>query len=469
MTVFRTSAARWLVLWAALFGLYAATLNVDAFLSSDYGGDEPHYLLTAESIVSDGDFDLTDEYAAKAYSRFYPFALDVHGRPTGGRIHEPHGVGFALAITPAYAIAGPKGVQIFLAAIAALGFVLAAALARRVVSEPWATAGTLLIAISPPAIAYGATIYPELMAGTILCGAALLALRVRERLRALDALAAAALIAVLPWLGPKYLVAAIPILIGLVRWAMRRRRGLVALFCGEIVAASLLVFIPVNRVLFGGLTPYAADVKPATDAEFPVGYLERIPRLVALWLDREYGLIRWAPVLALCFLGGWLLWRSRRDGMRRLVPERIDVEAAAALCLGVCAAQVAVAAFAAPTMFGFWFPGRHLVAALPFAVPLAAWGLRHSPRSGAALGALTVLSSGWLLVAFATGHADGWVTPTVSAPWGPLEAGFPLYGADSAWAAVVAGAVVAGLVFLAVREWRNWRKTVGTTRRAYSP
>ena len=42
-------------LWAVLFAAYAATLGIDAFQASDYGGDEPHYLLAAESIVSDGD------------------------------------------------------------------------------------------------------------------------------------------------------------------------------------------------------------------------------------------------------------------------------------------------------------------------------------------------------------------------------------------------------------------------------
>ena len=49
-------------IWLLLFAVYAGTLGIDAFHSSDYGGDEPHYLLTAESVVSDGDIDLTNQY-----------------------------------------------------------------------------------------------------------------------------------------------------------------------------------------------------------------------------------------------------------------------------------------------------------------------------------------------------------------------------------------------------------------------
>ena len=133
-----------------------------------------------------------------------------------------------------------------------------------------------------------------------------------------------------------------------------------------------------------GRRPYAADVpgETATDAAFPGGYLERAYRLVALFLDRDYGLLRWAPVFALAFAGLWWLWRSRRDRLARAVPGVRAIEVAAGLCAAALGAQLLVAAFGAPTMFGFWFPPRHLLAGLPLAVPLVAWGLRHLPRVG---------------------------------------------------------------------------------------
>ena len=63
---------RTLALWLLLFGVYAATIGLDAFAGSDYGGDEPHYLLAAHSVVHDGDVDVRDEYAERAYSRVLP-------------------------------------------------------------------------------------------------------------------------------------------------------------------------------------------------------------------------------------------------------------------------------------------------------------------------------------------------------------------------------------------------------------
>src|SRR5215213_844813 len=111
---------RTLALWLLLFGVYAGTIGLDAFARSDYGGDEPHYLLAAESLVEDGDVDVVDEYAGRAYADFYPHELRPHGRKTAGRLNEPHGVGFPLLIAPAWALGGARAVELFLAAIAAL-------------------------------------------------------------------------------------------------------------------------------------------------------------------------------------------------------------------------------------------------------------------------------------------------------------------------------------------------------------
>ena len=73
---------RTLALWLLLFGVYASTLGLAAFSGSDYGGDEPHYLLAAKSIVEDGNVDVSDEYASRAYAEFYPHELRPHGQET---------------------------------------------------------------------------------------------------------------------------------------------------------------------------------------------------------------------------------------------------------------------------------------------------------------------------------------------------------------------------------------------------
>ena len=445
-------------LWLLLVAVYASTLGLDAFRSSDYAGDEPHHLLTAKSVTEDGSPDLLDEYRTRDYREIYPYELEPRGSLTNGLLNEPHGVGFPLLIAPAYALAGPTGVELFLAAIAALAVVLAYALALRVVPDPWALSAALLAGLSPPVLAYSTAVYPALAAGALLAGATLLALRFTDRRSRLDVFGCFALLGALPWLNPMFLLPALAVAIYAVRtlWGLRRR--MLAIGGSELAGFSLAFYASLNIGLFGGLTPHAAGLpeESATGADTVVGHAERAYRLVALWIDREYGVLRWAPLFALAFLGLWLAWRERRGGLARVIPELRHEETAAALCAVVAGAQLLLAAFLAPTMFGFWFPARHLVPALPLLVPLVALGMRRVPRIGALLGSVGVAASVWLYAAVRWGDS-GLAANRPDAPWGPLEAIFPLYD-GSALPYVVAGLIGVALAlafFVPAREWRR--------------
>jgi hypothetical protein len=444
--------------WIVLFAAYAATIGLPAFGSSQFGGDEPHYLLTAESIVSDHDLDLRDEYAARAYRDWYPYVLERHGRLTNGQANEPHGAGFPLFIAPAYAIGGPLAVQLLMAAIAALAFTLAARLARRVVPEPWASAAALACGLSPPALAYGTAVTPELTAGVLLATASLLALGARERPRIRRVAGAALALGALPWLGLVFAIPGAVVAVALLRWLRRRGRRFAVLVVVEVLLFSGVMYVTINDQLFGGFTPTAADVAGRGLDDLSLGDIaDRAPRLVALWVDRSYGALRWAPILALAFFALWLLWRSRRDRLADALPDRRDIEVAATLAALVCGAQVFVATFIAPTMFGFWFPGRYLIAAFPLAVPLVAWGLRYAPRTGGVLAALTLVTSIWWYAELRI-DGTGIIGPTSRAPLGPLDGALPPFGTGSPAVVValaVAGVALAGLVAF---EWRSWRR-----------
>jgi hypothetical protein len=456
-------------IWLLLFAVYAGTIGIEALDGHRYADDEPHYLLTAESIVSDRDIDLTDEYRTRAYADFYDGTLAIHGTTTDGRIHEPHGAGFPMVIAPAYALGGAVGVELFLAAIAALGFVLAIPLARRLVPEPWATAGPLAVALSPPALAYSTAVYPELTAGTILAGACLLALKVRDRPRLRTALVAGGLIAVLPWLDPTYLAPGLVIAFAMTRWLRRRHAGVGGIMALEVVLFSSVLYISINDRLFGGFTPFsaAAPGEPVPDAGFPGGYLDRVPRLVSLWLDSGYGLLRWAPFLAIALYAVWVLWRSRREHVAKVIAERVDVEVAAGLLLLVAGATLLTAVFFSPDAFGDWFPGRHLVAVLPVLGALAALGLRHAPRVGGVLAAVTVGAGAWLYAALRLGHGT-WVSPPQEIPLGPLRELLPNWRTDDVWPAVLGIALGLALLALGLMEWRRARQTSGMARRVFS-
>src|SRR5690349_12964221 len=357
-------------LWAVLFAAYGLTLALGAAGAGTLSGPEPHHLDVAAAAVRG----------------------ESLGRPV-------RGLGFPLLVAPAWALGGTTPVQLFLAAVAAAGFVAGAALARVVVPNPWATRAALLVGLSPPALAHAVGVYPEMTAGSLLAGAALCAARVRERPQVSTALTGAGLLAVLPWLAPQFVLPAVPVAVALVRWTARRGRRVVALGAAEVQLAGLVFYLSLNDRLYGGVTPWsrAGGIEGAIGAELPFGPAARLPRLATVLVGPDAGMVRWAPVLALAGAAAWLLVRSRRARLGRLIPERREAEHVAALCLAVVAAQLVVAALVAPAVAGPWFAGRHLAPALAVSVPLVAWGLQHWPRTGAVLGALTAAASVWVL------------------------------------------------------------------------
>ncbi|HEX8205124.1 MAG TPA: hypothetical protein VF587_03595 [Solirubrobacteraceae bacterium] len=399
-------------------------------------------LLIVESIVSDGDVDLRDEYRAQTYSAWVDGELSPVAGLTEGRLHEPPGVGLALVLAAPYAVAGEVGAELFVAALLALGFVAAAALARRLVPDPWATGATVVAALSPPVLGWSTAIASEPVAAAAIAGAALYTLRVRDEPTFRRATTAALLIALLPWLSIKFVPVAAVCAIALARWLRRRRRGLTAFAAREVVLVPAVMLITVNERLYGGLTPYAAVPGDATGADSVADYLERGDRLFTLLFEPSWGLLVWAPFGALAFYAMELLVRSFRERLSVALPSVVDVEVTAGFLVALCATQVAVAAFLAPAFEEHAFPGRELLPVLPVAAALTAWALRHAPRIGAALGALTLAGSAWLLVGARAG--DGELAP----PSGPL----PWGGAEAA-VAVIAGAAV---IFLLVRDF--WRE-----------
>ena len=284
-------------------------------------------------------------------------------------IRSPLGLGYPLLIAPF------DGRAVVLAAIAALGFVLAALLARRIVPEPYASAGAALAGLSAPAVEYAATIRPVMTAATLLAGATLCAVTARDTPRPVPVFGAAAMLAVLPWLDPLLVVPAVPVAVALYLWCRTGRRGTMGLIAVELAAASVVVYVTLNEELYGGPTPWAAASVPAAE------YLERLPRDASPWLEL-------LPIFALVAYAAWLLWRSRAEGLARLAGERATAEAAAALALAVAGSALVVAVADA----------RLLVAALPVAGALAAWTLRHAPKLGAVLGALTLAITAYQLL-----------------------------------------------------------------------
>jgi hypothetical protein len=277
----------------------------------------------------------------------------------------------------------------------------------------------LAVALSPPAVVAATTIAPDAVGAGALAGAAALALAARERPLARLTAWAGTLLATLPWLAVKLVAPGAVVAAAVWRWPRRRRRGLAGLVGIEVALFSLVLFVSINDRLYGGLTPYAvlpADVSP-TGAHGLAAHLERWPRLLWLWVGPPQGLLLWAPACALAFVGLWLLARSRRERLARVLGDQVDVEVTAAFLAAVCAPAIIVAAFLAPTIAGPWFAGHELVVILPLLGALSGWGLRRFPRTGAALCVLTLAATVWVLVAVRIDADAGVAPPRGALPW----------------------------------------------------
>jgi hypothetical protein len=445
---------RGVALWLVLFAAYAATLGLDATPGERYAPREAHVLLTAESITSDGFVDLRDEYATRAWRSFYRGRLRPTAEPVDGRLVEPQGIGFPLLVAPAYALGGPTLVEVWLAALLALAFTLGAALARRLVPDPWATTAALVTGLSPPALVAAMSVSPEGAGALAVTAAALAALALRDRPRVGLAVACAGAIAALPWLAFELGAVAAVCALAAARWLGRRSRGWAALAALDLVLFSGVLFLTLHDRVYGGLTPYSPSRAPGggTGLESIEGLVDRAPRLVGVWLDRDAGLLPWVPFAALALYALWLLWRSHRDRLALAVPGQRDVEVAAGFLAAIVGVQVAVAALLAPSLHGAWGPARLLVPVLPVAGALAAWGLRFAPRVGSALAALTLAGSAWLLLGPRLGSGT-LAPPRGNVPWGGAQDVLPRFGGGlSAGAAAWCGVAVVALLVLAARE-----------------
>lgn len=419
-----------LAIFLLLLAAYTVTLGLRAAPGERYSGPEAHRLLTAASISEDGDLDLRDQYARRTWERWDGPALRPTAGLTEGRLVEAQGIGFPLLIAPVYALGGPTLVELQCALLMALAFTLAAALAARLVPEPWATRSALVVGLSPPVLAASTTIGPVSAGAAILAGSTLLALRVRERPRLRWSFWCAALIATTAWIDVHLALPGAVVAIAVARWLRRRGRGFGGFVAMEVVLTSAVVYITVNDRLFGGLTPVSARLADgsATGASGLGEHLARIPRVLGALVDRDAGALVWAPVLGLAVVALGLLARSRRERLAVAIPGQIDVEVSATLLALIGAAGVVSAAVARPSLDGAWLVSPDVVAVLPCAVALVALGLRRHQRVGALLAALTLAGSVWLLVAARVDDTAGTAPPQGPLPWGGVERVLPDLG-----------------------------------------
>lgn len=299
---------RWLLLPVA-FAIYA---TVAVRVQSQVGpeGDEPHYLMVADSLLRDHDVSLERDYAEGRYRVFHPGDLTPHYRVRGrhGEIFSLHAVGLSVLILPAYALGGYPAASFFMALLAAL-------LAREVreVARVWgfdeaaAEAAGWAVALSPPLVHYAGLIFTEVPAA-LAVAVALRRGRDLAAARTADVVLLGSALAVLPWLNVRYAVLAGLLLLFAFTGRPSSRAVAILLAFAAVTAAALAVY---HEALYGFFDPRRVyGRRPEISlATLPEG-------LPGLLLDQEFGLLVYAPVFALAVPGFALLFgRSRRGAL----------------------------------------------------------------------------------------------------------------------------------------------------------
>jgi hypothetical protein len=363
-----------------VFGVYLAVFLV---MRPDTTGDEPHYLMAAQSIAYDRDLDLTNDYASRERTLRVTnqFPLDPTNQAVeysgSGKLRPVHGGVLAALLAPAVAIGGLTGARMMMILIAAL---LADQLFRLLrdlgLRQPYRFLGWSAVVFCLPILPFTSQIYPELPAALLV----LVALRVMffhaasPAALALGSTAGAALI----WLHVRYIPLWAGLFLGLAVAALRphvRALRPVRVALGRSVATVTKQWRTVTLPL---VLPYAIGLGSLM-AAFQHWYGTPNPRAsYAAFSDTTVGSEGW-EFLYTTFLGdlfnpvvGWLPYVPVHWlGLAALGCAVVKFRWPAALCIAVAVGYELIVASVGANV-GWGLPTRYLLIVIPLiAVPLA--------------------------------------------------------------------------------------------------
>jgi len=154
-----------------IYGAAAARLTGTVLFP---GGDEPHYLIVAQSLWREGDLKIENNHARRDYLEYFNRELAPHylTRGVDNRIYSVHPVGMPFVAAPVYAAGGYRGVVAMMVLFAAVAAALLWISARSLTgSASAATFAWAACALSAPFIYNSFTIYPEVPAAAVVMAA----------------------------------------------------------------------------------------------------------------------------------------------------------------------------------------------------------------------------------------------------------------------------------------------------------
>jgi hypothetical protein len=339
--------------------------------------------MITHSIVVDHDIDLANNYAQND-GRFFGhdnLAAGLHALPSRtGHLTPIHDIGLSVALVPAYMIARTLSalptdsqlrrfrmtrglftysiVGLFLMAFTAAGLTLLAEGLSSIALSRDAMLLTIAAGISPPIVSHAFLVFPEVVGLFVTCVVVWFSLKTSERDDSSRFVAIALLLGALPWVHHKFLLYAPGLLFTMchARWPLVREQRR-----SDTAAAIVLFLIPQLALHAWTWREWGTLGGSLTTEGTPFSLTTLRSGAVGLWIDRQSGLLAYAPmywILPACWCATW------KRTWPYIIPAALVYLPAAAYDIGWWA--------------GFAPAARYLVPAVPlFLVPIAgALGVR---------------------------------------------------------------------------------------------
>ena len=300
-------------IWGLAFAVFSLAAVVMTWRGAYLSGDEPHYVMMAQSLIEDGDIDLKNNLERGTYRSFHPVSLDFHGGIYRGRHLPFHMPGLPLLLLPFYWVFSLVRVPLpphlyFRLAASAINAFFALGLFQllKTLFPLKKIAGFWLLLISTfPLLFHAVHLYPELPAGTLLLYAYIWGVLQLRRFPL-----TAFLLALIPFFHIKYTIPALMLASFIIWRQVRNGKFLRVLLFILIVTGGLALLLIYSRILYGDFNP--GSIFPSGNY-FSIAWRARFETFLAFFLDQRDGLLVYAPLTLFLFFG-------MRKGFRYLSP-----------------------------------------------------------------------------------------------------------------------------------------------------
>jgi hypothetical protein len=341
-TVLRFSALsprrRILILFLVSFLVYQAAALILVSRGTSFSGDEPYYLLTAHSLLRDGDINVANNYAQQDYFHFYSkkdhprLKLGIYGRQgKKGKdsIYPINLPGISVLTLPFYwlsqFVSGKwltfilKGSLSIWASLLGLQVYLYAR--ERWERERLSLGLWALYAFSSPVLFYAVHLYPEVPIAFFACFV-FRKVSGRTPLSTVGMILCGSLLGLFPWFGLKYSFFFYPLFLVSMYFLLKEQKArLKALVFAVPPLVSMVLFYIFVYSLYGTFSPiavYEGVMSPERAEAFKqlvlgIPFRSRVDAFLDYFLDQRDGLLLYSPLYFFALLGLVELYRRKKS------------------------------------------------------------------------------------------------------------------------------------------------------------